>query len=142
MLLYIYVCILYIYIYTYTLKVTVAQSCLTLCNPTDYTVHGILQQNAGVGSLSLLQKIFPIQGSNPCLLHCRWILCHRATWEALRCSFIGKKSRVNAAAAAAESLQSCLTLCDPIDSLPPGSAVPGILQARTQEWVAISFSNA
>ena len=45
-------------------------------------------------------------------------------------------------AAAAMSLQSCLTLCDPIDSSPPGSAVPGILQARTLEWVAISFSNA
>ena len=41
------------------------------------------------------------------------------------------------AAAAAKSLQSCLTLCDPIDSSPPGSAVPGILQARTLEWVAI-----
>ena len=46
------------------------------------------------------------------------------------------------AAAAAKSLQSCPTLCDPIDSSPPGSAVPGILQARTLEWVAISFSNA
>ena len=45
-------------------------------------------------------------------------------------------------AAAAKSLQSCPTLCDPIDSSPPGSAVPGILQARTLEWVAISFSNA
>ena len=47
-----------------------------------------------------------------------------------------------AAAAAAKSLQSCPTLCDPIDSSPLGSSVPGILQARTVEWVAISFSNA
>ena len=47
-----------------------------------------------------------------------------------------------AAAAAAKSLQSCLTLCDPIDGSPPGSIVPGILQARTLEWAAISFSNA
>ena len=47
-----------------------------------------------------------------------------------------------AAAAAAKSLQSCLTLCDPIDGSPPGSPVPGILQARTLEWVAISFSSA
>ena len=47
-----------------------------------------------------------------------------------------------AAAAAAESLQSCPTLCDPIDSSPPGSPVPGILQERTPEWAAISFSNA
>ena len=46
-----------------------------------------------------------------------------------------------AAAAAAKSLQSCPTLCDPIDSSPPGSAIPGILQARTLEWVDISFSN-
>jgi len=46
------------------------------------------------------------------------------------------------AAAAAKSLQSCPTLCDPIDGSPPGSSVPGILQARTLEWVAISFSNA
>ena len=47
-----------------------------------------------------------------------------------------------AAAAAAKSLQLCPTLCDPIDRSPPGSLVPGILQARTLEWVAIAFSNA
>ena len=47
-----------------------------------------------------------------------------------------------ATAAAAKSLQSCLTLCDPIDGSPRGSPIPGILQARTLEWVAISFSNA
>ena len=46
------------------------------------------------------------------------------------------------AAAAAKSPQSCLTLCDPIDGSPPGSPIPGILQARTLEWVAISSSNA
>ena len=45
------------------------------------------------------------------------------------------------AAAAAKSLQSCPTLCDPIESSPPGSPIPGLLQARTLEWVAISFSN-
>ena len=49
---------------------------------------------------------------------------------------------VAAAAAAAMSLQSCPTLCDPRDSSPPGSPIPGILQARTLEWIAISFSNA
>ena len=43
---------------------------------------------------------------------------------------------------AAKSLQSCLTLSDPIDGSPPGSPIPGILQIRTPEWVAISFSNA
>ena len=51
-------------------------------------------------------------------------------------------SYFTAAAAAAKSLQSCPTLCDPIDGSPPGSPVPGILQARTLEWVAISSSNA
>ena len=50
-------------------------------------------------------------------------------------------NRIIAAAAAAKSLQSCPTLCDPTDGSPPGSPVPGILQARTLEWVAISFSN-
>ena len=70
-----------------------------------------------------------------------------------RCSHWGKLSKAYmeslciishncTAAAAAKSLQSCLTLCDPIDGSPPGSPVPWILQARTLEWVAISFSNA
>ena len=54
----------------------------------------------------------------------------------------GVLRKYSAAAAAAESLQSCPTLCGPIDGSPPGSPVPGILQARTLEWVAISFSNA
>ena len=49
---------------------------------------------------------------------------------------------IPAAAAAAKSLQSCPTLCDPTDGSPPGPPVPGILQARTLEWIAISFSNA
>ena len=56
-------------------------------------------------------------------------------------SFIKRKCNA-AAAAAAKSLQSCLTLCDPRDGSPPGSPVPGTLQARTLEWVAISFSSA
>ena len=51
-------------------------------------------------------------------------------------------SGCSAAAAAAKSLHSCPTLCDPIDGSPPGSPVPGILQARTLEWVAVAFSNA
>ena len=53
-----------------------------------------------------------------------------------------KKIFVVCVRAAAKSLQSCPTLCDPIDGSPPGSPVPGILQARILEWVAISFSNA
>ena len=54
------------------------------------------------------------------------------SWEAIKAA---------AAAIAAKSLQSCPTLCDPIDGSPPGSPIPGILQARTLEWGAISFSN-
>ena len=54
----------------------------------------------------------------------------------------GIQQSVSVAAAAAKSLQSCPTLCDPIEGSPPGSPAPGILQARTLEWVAISFSNA
>ena len=66
----------------------------------------------------------PVPGNHPFTL-CLYELDHSA-----------------AAAAAAASLQSCLTLCDPRDGSPPGSPIPGILQARTLEWVAISFSNA
>ena len=63
--------------------------------------------------------------------------------EDFPCGSDGKESACNAgAAAAAKSLQSCPTLCDPMGGSPPGSPVPGILQARTLEWVAISFSNA
>ena len=54
----------------------------------------------------------------------------------------GTEREVVIAAAAAKSLPSCVTLCSPIDGSPPGSPVPGIIQARTLEWVALSFSNA
>ena len=57
-------------------------------------------------------------------------------------SWAWSRAAAAAAAAAAKSLQPCSTLCDPVDGSPPGSSVPGILQARTLEWVAISFSNA
>ena len=55
---------------------------------------------------------------------------------------MNRKKNKREAAAAAKSLQFCPTLCNPIDGSPPGSPIPGILQARTLEWVAISFSNA
>ena len=90
-------------------------------------------QNTGVGSLSLLQGIIPTQGSNLGLLHRRQVLYHLSHQES---------SSQMLAAAAAKSLQSCPTLCDPIDGSPPGSPVPGILQGRTREWVAISISSA
>ena len=61
--------------------------------------------------------------------------------ERLMITYIAISNIYVHAAAAAKSLQSCLTLCDPIDGLLPGSSLSGILQARTLEWVAISFSN-
>ena len=63
------------------------------------------------------------------------------TYNLLKC-FLIPFILSSSAAAAAKLLQSCPTLCDPIDGSPPGPAVPGILQVRILEWVAISFSNA
>ena len=77
------------------------------------------------------QIYIKITGTHPdCLI--AWKMCLTPQFS---------KSRLYAAAAA-KSLQLCPTLCDPIDGSPPGSPVLGILQARTLEWVAISFSNA
>ena len=81
-----------------------------------------------MGSHSLLQRIFPIQGIKP-------------VSPTLQADSLLSEPPA-AAAAAAKSLQQCPTLCDLTDGSPPGSPVPGILQARTREWVAISFSNA
>ena len=68
----------------------------------------------------------------------------RVFYTAGRCFtiWVAREAQIKAAAAAAKSLQWCLTLHDPIDGSPQGSPVPGILQARTLEWVAISFSKA
>ena len=87
-------------------------------------------KNTGVGCHFLLQGIFPTQGSNPFLLH----------WQADSLP-PGKPFHLAIAATVAKSLQSSPTLCNPIEGSPPGSAISGILQARTLEWVAISFSN-
>ena len=89
----------------------VTQLCPTLCDAMDYNPWNSPGQNAGIGSLSLLQGIFPIQALNPGLPHCRWIpyqLRH-------------KGSPIERLFAIAKSLQSCLTLCDSIDGSPPGS---------------------
>ena len=64
------------------------------------------------------------------------------TTEMITSSLKRQQPLLAAAAAAAKLLQSCPTLCNPTDGSPPGSPVPGILQARTLEWVAISFPNA
>ena len=99
----------------------------------DPLSRGFPSKNFGVGCHFLLQGIFLTQELNRGLLHCRQILYQLSHQGSLT---------VAAAAAAAKSLQLCPTLCDPIDGSPPGSPVPGIIQARTLEWVAISFSNA
>ena len=89
-------------------------------------------KNTAVSCRSFLQGIFPTQGLNPCLLCLLY-------WQADSFPLSHQESPLFNHAAAAKSLQSCPTLCDPIDSSPPGCLVPGILQARTLEWV---FSNA
>ena len=70
------------------------------------------------------------------------LFLHEYSFEAAKFSLAIPLLGIYPAAAAAKSLHLCPTLCDPIDSSPPGSPVPGILQARSLEWVAISFSNA
>ena len=119
-------------------------------------------QNTGVGSLSILQGIFPTQGSNPGLPHCRWILyqlSHKGSpriLEWVASPFSSRSSRprncTGSPALQADSLPtglsgkpkrkspSCVQLCDPMDCHPPGSSVHGILQAIILEWVAIPFS--
>ena len=114
------------------MRVKVAQSCLTFCDPKDYTVHGILQArilewvafpfSSGLSQPRDWTQVSHIPGG------------FFTSWATREAQDIVRY--------AAKSLQSCPTLCDPIDSIPRGSTVLGILQARTLEWVAISFSSA
>ena len=123
-------------------------------------------KNTGVDCHALFQGIFLIQGLNPCLLFLlRWQLdfffffffTTSTTLKALVIMYIMITSYVyilqndhrskpsshpSDSLAATKSLQSCPTLCNPIGDSPPGSPIPGSLQARTPEWVAISFCNA
>ena len=95
------------------------------CIPKFYSLNILLQHLLLKISCSGCRRVLVIVIKNPYR-----ILYHKWKWIQ------------ELAAAAAKSLQSCPTLCDPIDGSPPGSPVPGILQARTLEWVAISFSIA
>ena len=122
------------YHYVQVLLSQFSQALCDPCSPPGSSVQGLSPgKNIGVSCHALLQGIFPTQESNPGLPSCRQIL--------YRLSHQGSPYVINAAAAAAKWLQSCPTLCDPIDGSPPGSLVPGILQARTLKWVAISFSS-
>ena len=111
------------------------QSCPTLCNPIDGSPPGfnISPSSEYSGLISFRMDwldLLAVQGTLKSLLQ-----HHSSKASILRCSDINELI-------AAESLQSYPTLCNPIDGSPPGCPVPGILQARTLEWVAISFSNA
>ena len=103
-------------------------------------------KNTGVGCHFLLQGILPTQGSNPHLLH--WQAdslpqSHQRSLQKIALKHLPNFPFIcRCLAATAKLFQSYPTLCNPIDSSPPGSPVLGILQARTLEWVAISFSNA
>ena len=102
------------------------------------TFKSLLQHHSSKASILRHSAFFTVQLSHPYMTTGKTIAL--TTW-----TFVGKVMSLllnMLSAATAQSLQSCLTLCDPIDGSPPGSPVPGILQARTLEWVAISFSNA
>ena len=106
------------------MRAQLLQSCPTFCDPMDcsppgFSVHGILQGRILEWVASPPPGDLPDPGMEP---------------KSLMSPVL--------AAAAAKSHQSCPSPCDPVDGSPPGSSVPGILQARTLEWVAISFSNA
>ena len=103
------------------------------------TLKSLLQHYSSKASILWCSAFFIVQLSHPYMTTGKTIALMRRT-------FVGKLMsllfNMLSAAAAVKSLQSCLTLCDPIDGSLPGSPIPGILQARTLEWVAISFSNA
>ena len=99
-----------------------------------------LSKNTGVGSHSFLQGIFLTQRSNPGLPHCRWILhqlSHETSLVAEKMHMVGN---LHMSCVCAKCLQSCLTLCDPMDCCLSDSSVYGILQARILECVAMPSS--
>ena len=99
------------------------------------TLESLLQHHSSKASILQCSAFFTVQLSDPYMTTGKTIALTRRT-------FVGKVKEYHGPAAAAKSLQSCPTLCDPINGSPSGSTVPGILQARIMERVAISFSNA
>ena len=106
------------------------------------TLKSLLQHHSSKASILWRSAFSIVQLSNPYMTTGKTIALTRRTFVGKVMSLLFNMLSAAAAAAAAKSLQSCPTLCDPIDSSPPGSSVPGILQARTLECVAISFSKA
>ena len=118
-----------------------------------YLTHNISFRRACLQAKSLQSHLFVTLWTVACQAPLSMGFSRQEYWSGLPCPIPGDlpdpgiqpsslRSPAMAAAAAAKSLQSCLTLFDPIDGSPRGSSVPGILQARTLEWVAISFSIA
>ena len=103
------------------------------------TLKSLLQHHTSKASILRHSAFFIVQLSHPYMTTGQTIALTRRTIVDKITSLL---FNVLSAAAAAKSLQSCPTLCHPMDGSPPGSPVPGILLARTLEWVAISFSNA
>ena len=101
------------------------------------TLKSLVQHHSSKASILRSSAFFTVQLSHPYMTTGKPIALTRWT-------FVGKVISLlfNMLSVAAKSLQLHLTLCDPIDGSPPGSTIPGILQARTLQWVAISFSNA
>ena len=101
------------------------------------TLKSLLQQHSSKASILQRSAFFIVQLSHP-------YMTIGKTIDLTRWTFVDKVISLlfNMLSTAAKSLQSCLTLCNPIDGSPPGSPIPGILQVRILEWVAISFSSA
>ena len=106
------------------------------------TLKSLLQHHNSKASVLWHSACFIVQLSHPYMTTGKTIVLTRRTFVGKVMCLLFNMLSAAAAAAAAKSLQLCLTLCDPIDGSPPGSPIPGILQARTLEWVAISFCSA
>jgi len=110
------------------------------------TLRSLLQHHSSKALILQCSAFFTVQISHPYMTTGKTIALTRQTFVgkviSLIFNMVSRLVITFLSRSAAESLQSRLTLCDPIDGSPPGCPVPGILQARTLEWVAISFSNA
>ena len=133
------------------------QTVLLYIFPVGKVIKNPPTNTGDIGSIPRWERAPGVGNSNPLQYSCLENSIGRGAWQASYSPWGLKESETTehipthqgsvlhhaaAAAAVAASLQSCLTLCNPIDRSPPGSPIPGILQARTLEWVAISFSNA